>query len=74
MRGHRPRRILGTVTGIAAGTLLLAACGTSAAAPGGAAPAAVKAQTEAQLKAPAEKEGQVNWYTTFASDGARKTS
>jgi iron(III) transport system substrate-binding protein len=68
MRGHRPRRILGTATTIAAGAFLLAACGTSAAAPGGAAPAAAKPQSEAQLKAAAEKEGQVNWYTTFASD------
>jgi iron(III) transport system substrate-binding protein len=68
MRGHRPRRLLGTVTGLAAGTLLLAACGTSAAAPQGAAPAAVKPMSEAQLKPAAEKEGQVNWYTTFASN------
>ncbi len=68
MRGPRARRILGTVTALAAGTLLLAACGTSAAAPDGTAAAAAKPQTEAQLKAAAEKEGQVNWYTTFASD------
>jgi iron(III) transport system substrate-binding protein len=68
MRGPRARRILGTVTALAAGTLLLAACGTSAADTGGDAAAAAKPQTEAQLKAAAEKEGQVNWYTTFASD------
>jgi iron(III) transport system substrate-binding protein len=68
MRGHRSRRLLGTVTTIAAGALLLAACGTSAATPPGVAPAAVQAKSEAQLKPAAEKEGQVNWYTTFASD------
>jgi iron(III) transport system substrate-binding protein len=64
----RPRRALASVTAITAGAILLAACGTSGTTTGSTAPAAGKPQTEAQLRSAAEQEGQLNWYTTFASD------
>lgn len=66
----RPTALAGAVAGL----LLLAACGSGGGGGGGDTAstadtlASVSKMSAAQLKSAAAKEGQVNWYTTFAAD------
>lgn len=57
------------LAGIVAGGLLLAACGGGGSgSSGGASLSSVTGLSTDKLRAAAEQEGQVNWYTTFAAD------